>query len=235
MNNEYYHDSDPESEWGFVYTNKFKINNEFDSRYWVVENFYEDPDAVREFALSQIFYPGEGAVGHRTRKQFLFEGVKEKFEKIMQKTILDHTEDGHGWHDVGINGRFQICESSASLVYHCDEQQYAGMVYLTPNAPPECGTSCFRHKETKIRHNSEIDWENNQGVKVFNQKTFLDKTPYELVDKIGNVYNRLVIFDGGLIHSASEYFGWDFQSGRLFQMFFFDTVGHKKSQVAKAY
>jgi hypothetical protein len=130
-----------------------------------------------------------------------------------------------GWEDGGINGRFQTCTAGTPLVYHCDAQQWAGMVYLTPDAPPQCGTSFFRHKETKIRHNYEINWESGDGNRVFNQHTFLDGTPYELVDKIGNVFNRLVIFDGGLIHSASEYFGWDIPSSRLFHMFFFNTVG----------
>lgn len=129
------------------------------------------------------------------------------------------------WEDGGINGRFQTCTAGTPLVYHYDAQQWAGMVYLTPDAPPQCGTSFFRHKETKIRHNYEINWESGDGNRVFNQHTFLDGTPYELVDKIGNVFNRLVIFDGGLIHSASEYFGWDILSSRLFHMFFFNTVG----------
>jgi hypothetical protein len=44
----------------------------------------------------------------------------------------------------------------------------------------------------------------------------------ELVDKIGNVYNRLVIFDAKLIRSASCYFGNNDNNCRLFQMFFFD-------------
>jgi hypothetical protein len=218
----FYNDPSPESEWGVVTTNQFHVNENYNPRCWVFENFYDDPDAVRDFALKQVFFPGEGAVGHRTRKQFLFDGVKEKFEHIMQKSIAYHTDKGHGWCDGGINGRFQTCTPESPLVYHCDAQQYAGMVYLTPDAPPECGTSFFRHKKTKARHNSDIDWDNGQGLEVFNQKTFIDGTPYELVDKIGNVYNRLVIFDGGLIHSASQYFGWDLYSSRLFHMYFFD-------------
>jgi hypothetical protein len=44
-----------------------------------------------------------------------------------------------------------------------------------------------------------------------------------LVDTVGNIFNRLVIFDGGLIHSASDYFGWDIASSRLFHMFFFNA------------
>lgn len=223
MSDGYYHDPTPDSEWGIIKTDRFKINQNYNPRAWVVDNFYEDPHAVRNLALEQTYFPGEGAVGHRTRKQFIFEGTKDRFEKIIQKKILDHTEDGHGFFDGGINGRFQTCHAGTPLVYHCDAQQYAGMVYLTPDAPPECGTSFFRHKKEKVRHNSEVDWENGQGGRVFNQNTFLDKTPYELVDKIGNVFNRLVIFDGGLIHSASEYFGWNMETGRLFHMFFFDV------------
>ena len=219
----YYNDPTPESDWGIVETNNFTLNNNQDKRFFVVDNFYQDPDEVRDFALNQVYFEGEGAVGSRTRKQFLFEGVKERFEQIMGERILDHTPTSHGWKDGGINGRFQTCTAGTPLVYHCDSQKWAGMVYLTPDAPPECGTSFYRHKETKIRHNQEIDWNAGQGLQVFNQHTFLDKTPYEVVDIVGNVYNRLVIFDGGLIHAASEYFGWDIASSRLFHMFFFDN------------
>lgn len=220
---EYYNDSDVDSEWGLVDTNKFKLNENSNKRFFVVENFYQDPYAVREFALNSVYFEGEGAVGSRTRKQFLFEGVKERFEDIMGKKILEHTPDGKGWRDIGINGRFQTCTAGTPLVYHCDEQMWAGMVYLTPDAPPQCGTTFFKHRKTGIRHSSEINWGSGQELEVFNQKTFLDGTPYEMVDKIGNVFNRLVIFDGRLIHCASEYFGWDLHSSRLFHMFFFNT------------
>lgn len=223
--NPYYTDPTPDSDWGIIKTNNWKLNATQNKRFFVVDDFYDDPYAVREFALQQMYFPGEGAVGSRTRKQFIFDGVKERFEEIMGLEILQHTDDGMGWEDGGINGRFQTCTAGTPLVYHCDAQHWAGMVYLTPDAPPQCGTSFFRHKETKIRHNYEINWESGDGNRVFNQHTFLDGTPYELVDKIGNVFNRLVIFDGGLIHSASEYFGRDIPSSRLFHMFFFNTVG----------
>jgi hypothetical protein len=108
-------------------------------------------------------------------------------------------------------------------VYHCDEQQYAGMIYLTPDAPPECGTTFFRHRGTKRRHNKDIDWDSGEGSEVFPGDTFLDKTRYEEVDVIGNVYNRLVIFDGGLIHSATDYFGSSIGNCRLHHMFFFNV------------
>ena len=214
--------SNNESDWGIIETNQFKLTEGTDKRLFVVDNFYADPHAIREFALQQTYFPGEGAVGHRTRKQFLFDGLRESFESIIGVKILDHTNDGVGWNDKGINGRFQYCPAGTPSVFHCDSQKWAAVIYLTPDAPPESGTSFFRHKETKIFHNSQIDWESGQGLKVFNQHTFLDGTPYEPIDTVGNVFNRLVIFDGGLIHSGVNYFGWNIETSRLFQIFFFN-------------
>jgi hypothetical protein len=170
-------DSNPESEWGFIKSNDIKINPVTDKRLFVVDNFYEDPYAIREFALKQTYYEGEGAVGFRTRKQFLFDGLKERFEEVMGEKIQDYTKDNFGWYDTGINGRFQSCTAGTNQVYHCDSQKWAAVIYLTPDAPPESGTSFYRHKETKIHHNSQIDWSTDIGYKVFNQKTFLDGTP----------------------------------------------------------
>lgn len=217
----YYIDNNPDSDNGIIDTNQFIVNPKQNNRFFVVDNFYEDPVQIRNFALSQKYFPGEGAVGHRTRKQFLFEGLKERFEQIIGQSIPDHTDDGYGWRDIGINGRFQYCPAGTSSVYHCDSQHWAAMIFLNPDAPPSAGTSFFRHRETKIYHNSQIDWSTN-GNQVFNQHTFLDRTPYELTDNISNVFNRLVIFDGGLIHSASDYFGWDINTSRLFHIFFFN-------------
>lgn len=213
--NIYYDDNRPKEDWGCIKTNKFHINKNINKRVFVVDNFYENPDEVREFALSQTFYDDSGYLGMRTRKQFFFDGVKERFETIIGQKIID-------WENQDMNGRFQTCVAGTPLVYHCDAQKWAGIVYLTPNAPVSCGTSFYMHKETKKHHNSQIDWNSGEGIKVFNQKTFLDKTPYEMVDTVGNIYNRLVIFDGGLIHAASEYFGWDIPTSRLFHMYFFN-------------
>lgn len=216
-------DSNPESEWGLITGPGATLNKSIDSRFWVVENFYQNPDEIRDYALGQTFFEGEGAVGYRTRKQYLFNGLKERFESIMGIKIADHTENGHGWYDGGINGRFQSCPAGTKMVFHCDAQQYAAVLYLTPNAPTQGGTSFYKHRETGVRHSGDIDWVSGQGNIVFNQNTFIDPTPYEKVDTVGNVYNRLVIFDGQLIHSGENYFGWDIASSRFFQIFFFDA------------
>jgi hypothetical protein len=187
--------------------------NTYKKRLWVVDDFYSDPHAIRNFALTREYVEGgfgRGFIGRRTVEQFLFPGLKESFEAIMGEKIVE-------WETHGMNGRFQSCHAGEPLVYHADSQRWAGMLYLTPDAPFCTGTTMFAHRQTRARdkHYPEL-W------KVFPADTWLDRTPYEPVDVIGNVFNRLVIFDAGLIHAASEYFGHDKESGRLWQMFFFD-------------
>lgn len=196
-----------------------KINSEYkkNKRAFIVDNFYEDPHSVRKYALEQEFFDDEGYVGKRTRTTHFFPGIKETFEDIIGDKIT-------AWEEYGMNGRFQNNVAGERLVWHCDHQRWAAMIYLTPNAPPSCGTSTFMHKETRIHHNDQMTWgQDGTGYKVFPAKTWCDGTPYEKVDTFGNIFNRLVIFDGGAIHAANEYFGSDLEDSRLWHMFFFDT------------
>lgn len=190
-------------------------NLQENKRAFIIDNFYADPYAMREFALQQEYFDDDGYIGKRTRTQHLFPGLKETFESIIGERISE-------WETYGMNGRFQHNYAGEKLVYHCDQQKWAAMIYLTPDAPPQTGTSTYMHRETKIHHNSQINWNDGTGHKVFPGNTFLDKTPYDTVDSFGNIFNRLVIFEGGSIHAASEYFGSNIHDCRMWQMFFFD-------------
>lgn len=197
--------------------NFFNISVNSKSTSWIVDNFYENPDLVREFALKQEYVEGgfgRGFIGRRTEQQFLFPGLKERFEEIMGRRITE-------WESHGMNGRFQIAWSGEPLVYHCDSQQWGGMLYLTPDAPYECGTTLYAHKKTRARTYYDEGWD--ASWKDIPGDPHLDGTPFEPVDVLGNVYNRMVIFDASAIHSASKYFGTVKENARLWQMFFFDT------------
>ena len=191
--------------------NSFSVNITTKPRLWIVDDFYTDPHAVREFALQQEFEPNLNYYkGSRSNQQYIVPGTKEAFEKIIGKKIINWTETH------GMCGRFQYCTAEDSLVYHCDGQTLAGMIYLTPDAPYSCGTSLFAHKDTKLRNENDFG-----NTNVF-EGGFYDKTKFELVDTAGNVFNRLVIFDAKCIHSANEYFGTNLTNSRLFHLFFFD-------------
>ena len=198
-------------------TSKFDCMSNSKSTSWIVDNFYDNPNEIRKFALEQEFDEGgfgKGFIGRRTKHQFLFPNLREKFEEIMGRKIS-------AWQEHGMNGRFQIAWSGEPLVYHCDSQKWGGMLYLTPNAPYQCGTTLYAHKQTRARTYYEEGWD--AAWSNIPGECHLDGTPWEPVDVLGNVYNRLVIFDASCIHSASEYFGTTKENARLWQMFFFDT------------
>jgi len=176
----------------------------------VVDNFYENPDEVRKFALTCNFadHP-DYHKGRRTDACYRFEGLKERFEQLIGKKVTN-------WEKYGTNGCFQYCIGGDQLVYHHDGQQYAGVLYLTPDAPPQAGTSLYRSRHTK-----KMKVLTSEHGLVF-RNGFLDETEFDLVDVVGNVYNRIILFDARIIHAASKYFGTTKENSRLFQLFFFD-------------
>ncbi|HEV3059691.1 MAG TPA: hypothetical protein VGY48_15680 [Vicinamibacterales bacterium] len=175
----------------------------------VVDNFLPDPGSVRHTALAQMFYASDGYKGKRTREQFLQDAYKVAFEDLLRIKIGK-------WGEHEMNGTFQVCTPEDPIVYHCDSQRYAGIIFLTPDAPPAAGTTLYRSKASKQRRFVDDPSMFAGG--------FYDSTLWETVDVIGNVYNRLVLWRGDLVHSASCYFGQTVDNARLFQMFFFDDV-----------
>ena len=182
----------------------------------VCEDFYEDPHAVREYALSLDFEESDYHRGRRTPQQHIFPGIKEKFEQLLGKKIIRWNET------YAMCGRFQYCTAEDAIVYHGDAQQWAAVIYLTPDAPYETGTSLLVHKKTGTRHCSDPRiweaWKDTAPTGLY-----LDGTPWDEIDKVGNVFNRLIIWDGHCPHAASKYFGFTKETARLFHIFFFDT------------
>jgi hypothetical protein len=173
----------------------------------VVDDFYSNPDAVRDFALSQEFSVRGNFPGMRTQS-FWTEDVKQAIEFNMQFA----GKITNIYPDSGYTGAFQIATAQDRTWIHSDpHNMWAGVCYLTPDAPSSGGTGLFKHKSSG--HHSKIT-QDYEGY---------DYTKYELFDRIGNKYNRLIIYRGDLFHASLDYFGDNMQTGRLFQTFFFDT------------
>lgn len=187
----------------------------------VVDNFYKDVDAVRAYALKQEFVARkEYHKGKRTVKAFIPSWIQGAFESYLGRPIREFT---------GATGIFQYCTAEDQVVYHNDSQEYAAMVYLSPNAPLSSGTSTYKSKITGLMHSATVKdaAEHNTTIselnsKNFNGNSFYDKHNLELVDSVANVYNRLVIFNAQALHSATSYYGTTKENARLFHLFFFN-------------
>ena len=194
----------------------------------VVDNFYKDPDDVRDFALAQDFKPNlNNYKGKRTEERFLWPFLKEEFERLLGRPIID-------WLNQPCNGCFQTTGFDDPLVWHSDLQSYAAAIYLTPDAPLGAGTSFWKDKTYGSRrppnHPLEYDrFESDEArfsasEEIYSGYNVLHPDNWELVDKFGAVYNRLAIWDAQMIHSASSYEGMESETldkSRLVQLFFF--------------
>jgi len=174
----------------------------------VVDNFYADPDSVRSFALKQEFNVKGNFPGVRT-KSFLTPDVVSAIEHNMQFAgKITNTFD-----NIGTTGAFQLANAWDRTWIHADHHNmWAGVCYLTPDAPHTGGTGFYRHKATGEHCRVAED-----------QHEVYDYTKWDLFDKIGNKYNRLILYRGDLFHASLDYFGDNLQNGRLFQTFFFNT------------
>lgn len=186
----------------------------------VVDNFYSDPDMIRDYVIKNIEFDfSTYHTGRRSLNRFILDGTKEKFEELLGRPILNWN------HPTYANGKFQYCTSYDRVVYHIDTQNYAAMVYLTPDAPLQTGTASYRSKLTGATRfdngeTGELYQKTFKGVS--NELNFYDKSSWEEIDRVANVYNRLVMFDSKRLHSATEYFGDALENARLFHLFFFD-------------
>jgi hypothetical protein len=192
-------------------TNDIFNLNPLNKKIFVVDDFYKDPYAIRDFALSQEYYRDLNYFkGQRSKSRYIDDNIKLRFEEIIGQKITV-------WEEHLMNGVFNVCSAEEPLVYHCDNQTYAGIIYLNIDPPYESGTSLLANKKSGARHVNQI----SNFAECFSGG-FYDKTKFDVVDNIGNIFNRLIIFDSRSIHAASAYFGQKLHDGRLTHLFFFD-------------
>jgi hypothetical protein len=175
----------------------------------ITDDFYSNPDSVRTFALQQDFSVKGNWPGNRT-DTFLTDDVKVTVQDIVRSAAGEVTD----WHArPGLTGCFEIATALNRSWIHTDHHNtWAGVCYLTPNAPHTGGTGLFRHRASGATMSHELAEYESQ-----------DMTKWDLIDVIGNRYNRLVMYRSDLFHTSLDYFGSDLHNGRLFQLFFITT------------
>lgn len=185
----------------------------------IIDDFYNNPHDVREFALKQEFsvvgnYPGFRTGSHTNPS--IYSTIQEAIKNAGGQ-ITNFSTDSH-------NGSYQYALSTDKSWIHADEQTWAGICFLTPDAPLSSGTGLYRHKATGLecrprRSDGSIDEE--LLLTIYSDSQDMDK--WELTDRLANKFNRLILYRGDYFHMSLDYFGTDLSSGRLFQTFFFDT------------
>jgi len=184
----------------------------------VIDDFYADPHKVRNFALNQEFkvrgnYPGQRTVS------FLNDPMKKRLQEILYPYAGNITDWGGEY-----TGSFQYTVAADRSWIHSDSTtDWAALCYLTPDAPLSAGTGIFKHKGTSL-----MNWDYRNNDPEYKKSgppgdDFQDMTKWDMVDRFGNLFNRLIVYRADNYHMSLDYFGNNKENGRLFQVFFFNT------------
>ena len=106
---------------------------------------------------------------------------------------------------------------------------FAGVLYLTPDAPLDGGTSLFRKNAT---YDDALYWETiKRNDENFKNKSPIDYSYHSMFDeviRVNNVYNTLILFEGDIHHCANQFFGETKHNARLAQVFFITKINANK-------
>lgn len=190
----------------------------------IVDNFYINAPDVRKYILTQEFsvrgnYPGQRTISYAT------EELKNIIQKYVEPFAGKITEFPIPKTDLSdsvtiYNGAFQYTVASDRSWIHADKwNNWAGVLFLSPDAPLSAGTAFYRFCDgTRSQEDTDL-LQNQETIDRFTQ----DLTKWELVDRVGNIFNRLILFNAHNYHMSMDYFGDTKENGRLFQVFFFST------------
>jgi Family of unknown function (DUF6445) len=184
----------------------------------VIDDFLVNPDFHRSIALTKTFNESQYYKGFRATDPFYTQEIESKIRSVM---IQSHKPSLSRIDWLGSSFLFHYSVAGTPEVFHADPSpplgDWAGVLYLKPNAPIESGTSLFRHRKTGI---------NTGDPSAFSTQPppycYLDPTEWEETDFVGNIYNRLIIFKSNRIHSMRKPFGYNMETSRLTQLFFFN-------------
>ena len=177
-----------------------------------IDNFYNDPDEVRRVALNAEYSTEGNYPGIRTKPM-----MTDSMEQIIKDAINLNQEYNFGKQYCG---SFQYTTAFDRSWIHADgTTEWAGVLYLTPNAPPSSGTGFFKFKEGGYTR-----YTGDKAMDKYIDSCSQDLTKWEKITEVANVYNRLIIYDATQFHMSSDYFGTNINNARLFQTFFFSAV-----------
>ena len=203
----------------------------------IIENFYENPDAIRKFALAQKYtfchdrpnleyvYPG-------SRTKDIVDLDSQLHEKICKKLVSVFHNAEHDYMRWAISTSFQsVAAEYGQGVIHTDHNTiFAAVLYLTPDAPLNSGTSLFKKNKTfdEKKYLQALD-ANDARFRVGNIEMNTDyHSMFDEIVRVNNVYNTLIIYEGRHFHAANQFFGKTLKDSRLAQVFFINKIDAQK-------
>lgn len=197
----------------------------------IVDDFFKDPDYIRSEALKLNFEKGYSAPGLRVI-------CPENISKIAAKKIFallidmnKHIVEGQ------LTMYFQLTTKYLEHGWaHSDvvgENYFAGVIYLTPNAPLSGGTLMYKPVNNNLDFNLFEDLQNikhdfyvgkTNNLEQFKEAREKNNNLFYKTIEVSNIYNRLVMYPVNEFHSENILFGETKEDARLTLVFFVKNI-----------
>lgn len=176
------------------------------------DEIYRDPDALRELALSLEFTSRHrNFPGSRSTRTIIPSEIEQAFATLGANA----TDPANR---IPYHGCFQLMrqvDGKRGYVHADTSARWAGLVYLSPRTESDGGTRFYQHKKTGLMRFPE-----NEELRKLVLEDRLKPSCWEEIDRVGFVYNRLLIYDALLFHRNGKTWGKTLQTARLTHNFF---------------
>lgn len=196
-----------------------------------IDNFFEDPAAIRALALSLESNPDPEGMWPGKRTKMLHEVLPEYsnfFNAKLMRTFYDFRKHQINWQ---VESYFQLIEPygpdadvNEGWVHKDKDSVLAGVVYLNEKPEITAGTSLFARNSvtTDAIHNDDkhafFKDPNAVDKEAYVKKLKENNSLFTETLTVGNVYNRMVCYDGAYYHRANSFLCGT--EPRLTQVFF---------------
>ena len=199
--------------------------------YWVLDDVLPDPDAVRERCLAKDDwtrghpYTSEAWPGLRAMP-----GLEPPELACVERLVRKATGAGKLWVQRAPGGGTLnhncvqvVGEGESEPRPHTDSRalcRYAAVLYLNPGVPRDCGTSFYRQSLPGGRLGGNVvQTPHNNLVEALGTR-FVTADSFEEDVRVPHRYNRLLLYNANLVHSATGYFGGELARKRMTAVFF---------------
>jgi hypothetical protein len=201
-----------------------------------IDDFYSDPDKIREFAQRQEYFSPAGGdyPGKRTKRLDILD--RNLFNQFCNKLLSVFFDLGSDTVNYEIDTSFQLIHSidpnpmspkNMGWVHYDENVVFAGVIFLTPEIDLNCGTSIFKLVDsTKLdSSNAKMDFYKNGIDLNYDNCIQQHRSAYVETIRFNNVYNRLIAFDSSCAHGVNSYYSDS--NPRLTQVFFVTKIDTK--------
>tara|TARA_B100000282_G_scaffold385_1_gene275 strand:+ start:20 stop:844 length:825 start_codon:yes stop_codon:yes gene_type:complete len=189
----------------------------------VVDNFFDNPDFIRQFGLSLPKQPDNQGRWPGKRSRPIHEINDQLSCSILLKVFsvyFDLSYQNVNWtsskvyfQQISKYDNSKQSDKNIGWIHTDTDESLAGLVYLNPKIDIDCGTSIHRIKdgeryETFKRQYEKHDLYLNKNIsdEEYSNGIKENNSHFEETINFGNVYNRLITYDANEYHKANNFF-----------------------------